>query len=67
MPMSNPEARSGHVILRVVLTALSIAVLLACILMWWMTMFDTPQPVASSSDTHSPVAAVAAPQSAASE
>ncbi|WP_130619282.1 hypothetical protein [Dyella amyloliquefaciens] len=50
MPMSNPAARQGHVILRAVLTALSIAVLLACVLMWWMTMFDTPQTVASSSE-----------------
>ncbi|HET6555140.1 MAG TPA: hypothetical protein VFG49_16565 [Dyella sp.] len=49
MRMSNHVARQGHVILRAVLTALSIAVLLVCMLMWWMTMFGTPQPVASSS------------------
>lgn len=58
MTTSNHAARSGHVILRVVLTALSIAVLLACVLMWWMTMFDAPQPVASSSGA----AMAAAPQ-----
>jgi len=65
MPMSNPEARPGHVILRVVLTALSIAVLLACVLMWWMTMFDTPQPVASSAGEQR--SAVVSPQAGASE
>ncbi|WP_201315020.1 hypothetical protein [Dyella sp. EPa41] len=65
MPMSNPEARTGHVILRVVLTALSIAVLLACVLMWWMTVFDTPQPVASSAAAQP--SAAASPQAGASE
>lgn len=64
MPMSNPAARQGHVILRAVLTALSIAVLLACVLMWWMTMFDSPQPVASSSGA---AGAVASSQPGASE
>jgi hypothetical protein len=59
MPMSNPAARQGHVILRVVLTALSIAVLLACVLMWWMTMFDGAQPVASSSGGQGQAAAAA--------
>lgn len=64
MPMSNPAARQGHVILRAVLTALSIAVLLACVLMWWMTMFDTPQAVASSSGAQ---AAAASSQAGAPE
>lgn len=64
MPMSNPAARQGHVILRAVLTALSIAVLLACVLMWWMTMFDASQPVASSSGAPD---AVASPLAGASE
>lgn len=48
MPMSDHAARSGHVILRVVLTVLSIAVLLACMLMWWVTTIDTPMPMATS-------------------
>jgi len=48
-----------------VLTVLSIAVLLACVLMWWMTMFDTPQPVASSADTQG--SAVATAQASGSE
>ncbi|WP_038623234.1 hypothetical protein [Dyella jiangningensis] len=65
MPMSRPAARPGHVILRTVLTVLSIAVLLACVLMWWMTMFDTPQPVASSADTQG--SAIATAQAGGSE
>lgn len=48
MPMSDQAARPGHVILRVVLTVLSIAVLLACMLMWWVTAIDTPLPMATS-------------------
>ena len=48
MPMSDQAARPGHVMLRVVLTVLSIAVLLASMLMWWVTAIDTPLPMATS-------------------
>ena len=52
MPMSNHAAREGHVILRVVLIALSILVLMVCALMWWYTAFDSFQSMAG---THAPV------------
>jgi len=59
MPMSNHAARSGHVILRTVLIALSIAVLVVCMLMWWFTVFDAAQPMADTQGaaTSHPVAA----------
>jgi hypothetical protein len=48
MPMSNHAARQGHVILRTVLIALSIVVLAVCVLMWWVTVFGTVEPMASA-------------------
>jgi hypothetical protein len=48
MPMSNHVARQGHVILRSVLIALSIVVLAVCVLMWWVTAFGTPEPMATA-------------------
>ncbi|WP_243042229.1 hypothetical protein [Dyella sedimenti] len=59
MPMTNPAARQGHVILRAVLVALSIAVLAVCLLMWWLTVFDTAQPMAAA---HPPAAMAASPR-----
>ncbi|MHA6206034.1 hypothetical protein ACXU4B_16530 [Dyella soli] len=49
MPMSNHAARKDHVILRTVLIALSIIVLLVCVLMWWVTAFDSVQQMAAAS------------------
>lgn len=48
MPMSNHAARQGHVILRTVLIALSIVVLAVCVLMWWVTVFGTAEPMAAT-------------------
>ena len=48
MPMSNHAAREGHVILRVVLIALSILVLMVCALMWWFTASDAYQSMAGA-------------------
>jgi HAMP domain-containing protein len=48
MPMSNHVARQGHVILRTVLIALSIVVLAVCVLMWWVTVFGTAEPMANA-------------------
>ncbi|WP_158543548.1 hypothetical protein [Dyella solisilvae] len=48
MPVSSHAAREGHVILRVVLIALSILVLMVCALMWWYTASDTYQSMAGA-------------------
>jgi hypothetical protein len=47
MPMSSHADRQGHVVLRTVLIALSIVVLLVCVLMWWVTVFGNSEPLVS--------------------